>query len=80
MNKIFLIVGFVAVFFLGLILGSNLNNKQEGTDLGNVNSPPKTCEYNGVTYESGEGFPDVDGCNNCSCENGQVACTLMACE
>lgn len=40
-----------------------------------------SCEYNGQTYGPGEGFPSDDGCNSCSCsENGEVACTLMACE
>lgn len=38
----------------------------------------KTCEYNGKTYQDGEEIPDK--CNFCSCESGQVACTLRACE
>lgn len=41
-------------------------------------STGKTCNYNGTLYSDGEGFKD--DCNSCSCENGDVACTTMACE
>jgi len=41
------------------------------------NSERQGCEYNGKTYSEGESFK-VD-CNTCSCNNGLVACTLMAC-
>lgn len=37
------------------------------------------CQYNDKTYKSGETIP-IDKCNQCSCEDGQIACTLMACE
>jgi len=38
------------------------------------------CEYDGATYLPGDSFPDVDGCNDCTClEDGAVACTRMAC-
>lgn len=37
------------------------------------------CQYNNKTYQDGEKVP-ADKCNSCSCDNGQVACTLMACE
>jgi hypothetical protein len=40
---------------------------------------PSTCDYNGMTHQHGESFPSDDGCNQCSCYNGQVMCTLMAC-
>lgn len=39
----------------------------------------KSCLYNDITYRSGEGFPAEDGCNSCSCQNGEVNCTLIAC-
>lgn len=44
-----------------------------------LDNPTKaTCEFNGQTYEAGEGF--MNDCNSCSCsENGQIACTAMAC-
>ncbi len=38
------------------------------------------CEYGGWAYAHGESFPSTDGCNQCSCNNGDVVCTLMACE
>jgi len=38
------------------------------------------CLYDGVQYANDEGFPSSDGCNTCSCTNGEVVCTLMACE
>lgn len=38
------------------------------------------CEYNGWAYSDGESFQSSDGCNTCSCSNGQVACTEMACD
>jgi hypothetical protein len=37
------------------------------------------CEWMGRTYQDGERFPAGDNCNSCSCEDGQVACTLIAC-
>ncbi|XP_060554606.1 kielin/chordin-like protein isoform X3 [Ruditapes philippinarum] len=37
----------------------------------------KTCQHNGVTYKDGETFKD--DCNSCVCNNGNAACTLMAC-
>ena len=43
-------------------------------------SEKQSCTYNGEEYDDGEGFPSDDGCNSCSCTDGKVACTLMACE
>lgn len=39
-----------------------------------------SCIYQGKTYKDGDGVPSPDKCNSCSCENGQIACTLMVCE
>jgi len=41
---------------------------------------PYSCTYDGKTYKNEESFPSNDGCNSCGCQNGQVSCTLMACE
>lgn len=38
-----------------------------------------SCQYNGKIYKNGESVPSGDKCNTCSCDNGQIACTLMAC-
>ncbi len=82
LNKIFLIVAFLLVFLLGIFFGLNIKNKQD--DKTPINPEPSSgsasCEYNGKSYQSGEGFPSADGCNSCSCEDGKVVCTLMACE
>lgn len=41
---------------------------------------PYSCTYGKIVYKHGEGFPATDGCNSCSCQNGQVQCTAMACD
>ncbi len=43
--------------------------------------PPATgCLYEGLRYAIGERFPDADGCNTCTCEDGGgVSCTERAC-
>jgi hypothetical protein len=38
-----------------------------------------TCFYNNVTYTEGEEFPDIDGCNNCTCRSGSPRCTEVYC-
>ena len=39
-----------------------------------------TCSYGGKTYDVGESFPSLDGCNTCDCATfGRVTCTLLAC-
>ena len=37
------------------------------------------CEYAGQTFADGSSFPAEDGCNQCSCDDDAVLCTLMAC-
>merc|ERR1712226_174783 len=37
------------------------------------------CDYNGMTYHTGDRFMDSEGCNNCFCSNGAVACTMKFC-
>ena len=37
------------------------------------------CEYNGWAYTDGDSFLSIDGCNTCSCSDGEVFCTEMAC-
>jgi|GEM_PF-2168848 len=38
-----------------------------------------SCLYKGKTYKERDTVPSGDNCNTCSCNNGQVSCTLMAC-
>jgi hypothetical protein len=40
---------------------------------------PASCTYDGKTYAHGASFPATDGCNTCTCMNGSVACTKIAC-
>lgn len=79
-NKVLIPVAFIVVFLFGILLGLNIKSVQSGGEPIDLNPFPKSCQYNGKTYKSGEGFPAEDGCNNCGCEDGKVMCTLMACE
>ena len=79
-NKILILIAFVVVFLLGILLGFNIKSAQSRGESIDLNPFPKSCQYNSKTYKSGEGFQDKDGCNNCSCDDGKVACTLMFCE
>lgn len=79
-NKLLLAIIIIAVFGLGIMVGRSLGNSQNTTPPTAIDPLPKNCTYNNKTYRSGEGFPSTDGCNSCSCNDGEVACTLMACE
>ena len=39
----------------------------------------RDCVSGGVTHHSGDTFASDDGCNTCSCDDGNVACTARAC-
>lgn len=64
---------------LGILVGQNLDRIKELVKANQL-LPSSGCQYNGQSYKSGDGFPSADGCNSCGCNDGQVACTLMACE
>ncbi len=39
------------------------------------------CEYNGIRYNIGDSFSDIDNCNTCTCEDDKtVSCTVMHCQ
>lgn len=40
---------------------------------------PPECTYAGTTYQVGESFPALDGCNTCTCTDGGIVCTKVAC-
>lgn len=43
--------------------------------------PAGSCVLNDKVYEFGESFSAADGCNTCTCAEGQkISCTEMACE
>ena len=79
-NKGILIIGFLVTLLVGIVLGIYLQSSQPNNQPIDLNPIAKNCEYAGKIYKSGEGFPSDDGCNSCSCVDGEVACTLMACE
>lgn len=79
-DKIRGLIVLVIIFFIGLFFGFRINKDTSNNFPFNLNIFAKSCEYNGNTYKSGEGFSDIDLCNTCSCDNGKVVCTTMACE
>ena len=68
----------VLVFILGIIVGLGVNDENR-IKLKKLNPIKKSCIYEGKSYKSDEGFPAGDGCNSCSCYDGEVSCTMMAC-
>lgn len=45
-----------------------------------TSSTPATCTYNKQTYQPGDEFSAIDGCNTCTCSStGSVGCTKKAC-
>lgn len=80
LNKVLVFILLISIFLFGLLLVLSLNKQQGNRIPNNSIIYNKSCDYNGNTYKSGEGFKDIDGCNSCSCDNGKIACTLMACE
>ena len=42
-------------------------------------SPASSCNDNGTVHASGTTWTCSDGCNTCSCSNGEIASTLVAC-
>jgi hypothetical protein len=42
--------------------------------------PAESCEVAGQTFADGDAVPSGDSCNSCSCSDGSVNCTLVACE
>ena len=69
--KTFILVLFFSL--LGIAVGFMLGKSNYQIP----NILPLSCSYNNRTYKHGESFRD--DCNTCSCQNGQVACTMMAC-
>ena len=78
-NKALLIVVILVTLLLGILLGYYIRGSQSGGPI-DLNPIAKSCQYGGKTYKSGEGFTADDGCNSCTCIDGNVGCTLMACE
>jgi len=43
-------------------------------------SSGESCTVDGETVEDGETVDAEDGCNTCTCNDGTLACTEIACE
>jgi hypothetical protein len=50
-----------------------------GTSVGGSGTKLRDCQVDGITYKSGDSFKAPDGCNTCSCDDGEIGCTLKAC-
>jgi len=46
---------------------------------GDGNGGDGSCEWGGMIYADGDTFPAGDNCNDCTCYDGEVACTAVAC-
>ena len=51
-----------------------------GTGSGGGSAGRKSCAYDGKTYADGATFTSTDGCNACSCGDGEVSCDDAACD
>lgn len=70
----FTVITLVALIVLALCVGVIIflfmyKNNLSGTQ----------CNYDAKIYQQGDVFKSTDGCNTCTCGNGNVACTEMAC-
>ncbi len=72
------IVSLIAGFFviISLVLGYYILQSQDALKP----NPISSCQYNGVMYDSSESFNAGDGCNTCTCSDGDVACTEIDCK
>jgi hypothetical protein len=71
---IFLLIGIAATFGIYKIIKS-VNEKADNT----LPFNELACTYNNRRYELDETFDSTDGCNTCTCTDGQVICTLIDC-
>lgn len=66
-----LIIGFLSVILIALFLICGYLFLRKGRS---------ACSYEGVFYSDGDSFDALDGCNRCTCKDGDVLCTEKACE
>ncbi len=70
-----------ALCAVGLALSACGGTVDKNDNDGDTDSSHATesCEYFGTTYQSGQSFTALDGCNTCTCEDGETSCTLVDC-
>lgn len=76
MKKSFLIT--TSLVICGFIAGFFSKNIGEYIFAFKNNMFPSSCRVNNIVYKSGE-IIQLDVCNSCTCENGQISCTSIAC-
>ncbi len=73
----------VATLLALSVLGCGGKSSSSGDDgsgsSGGSAAKPRDCELGGNTYKNGSSFEAPDGCNSCSCVDGEVSCTLLGC-
>jgi len=80
---LYIILGIVGISIVAggtyFVMARLLNTEPEPE--GTVGEDLKdSCFVSGVGYEDGEQFESVDECNLCYCQDGEVACTVQACD
>ncbi len=85
-NKKFLFITVLLILFIIIILGiifflvfSKLQDNNIDNNTDNESIITNQCDYENETYQDGDKFPDKDGCNTCTCTNGEIACTEIYC-
>lgn len=68
-HKVILAIGVLCLFSLAIITAVILLTPKGGQ-----------CMSDGYAYPNGSSFKSSDGCNTCSCSNGEAVCTEMACD
>lgn len=68
-HKVLLTIGVICLFALSIIIAVIL-----------LTPKSSQCISGGAIYPNGSNFISDDGCNTCSCSNGEAICTDMACD
>ncbi|MBI4008661.1 hypothetical protein HY357_00335 [Candidatus Roizmanbacteria bacterium] len=78
-KKALLLVLAGIILLAGIALGFSLRTEENVNKLKDLNPTNTGCTYKNKTYKEGESFPAGDGCNTCGCNDGEINCTLIAC-
>lgn len=62
-----------------LLGGAALMLAGGGCDVSVLTFGGDDCTVDGVTYADGASFAAPDGCNSCTCDDGEAQCTLLGC-
>jgi hypothetical protein len=82
-NKLLVIIAILLFFLLVISLGIGgyflLSLNKDTSDNTNDTNEKHSCTYNNKSYNNGDSFKALDGCNTCACNDGSISCTEMAC-